>query len=50
MSLKDVPGLKEPAYCACLEKVSHWDLFQGKLSLYTRYPEGRQESLLFSAD
>ncbi|MDR2796866.1 MAG: META domain-containing protein [Treponema sp.] len=50
MSLNEPLDLRESEYFAHLEKVSHWDFFQGKLSLYTLYPEGQQEVLLFSSD
>jgi heat shock protein HslJ len=50
MSLNEAPELRESVYFACLEKVNHWDLFQGELRLCTRYPDGPQDVLFFSAD
>ncbi|MHB9293679.1 hypothetical protein Holit_02808 [Hollandina sp. SP2] len=50
MSFNETPELSESTYFAYLEKVNCWDLFQGKLRLYTCYPDGQQDVLFFSAD
>lgn len=49
ISFKEPEGLNEHEYYTYLERVTRWNLVQGKLELYTTDGDGLETILIFSA-
>jgi heat shock protein HslJ len=47
LGIKEPEGLKESEYYDYLNKVSRWNLAQGRLELFTETPEGGEAVLVF---